>query len=324
MKHTKVRSWSAIAFGIACIIGTVIVLFGHVRSIRDLTISHLYISLALIVALGAAHFMWEAFEDGWSGVFIGVSFTLLFILSTIVCVGFSAGRSADMIDQRERLAEETNTQRSNADKAVKEAEKRYEQLRTHSNEARERATASTSAAAEECTTGKGKRCDGSKDSATLLDVQAKNAEKETKDALVEVFKRRQEASKLGHVEVANGDLRHIAKLYALFSGKTEDQAFIELKMILPYVLALLTEFGGIVFLKYGRSPVPIKPAPIAPSMVTLKEIAEEMGAEERACRKILRSAGEQRTDLGWAWNSADVHRIKSTLSAQIAPTSSMH
>src|SRR5690606_28347402 len=87
-----VRSWPSIAFGTICVVGTIIVLFGHIRSIDDLTLNHLYILLALMVTLGAGHFMWESRNP-----FIIVSFALLFVVGTIVCVGLSGGRSAEIL-----------------------------------------------------------------------------------------------------------------------------------------------------------------------------------------------------------------------------------
>lgn len=68
----QIRSPIAVLFGTACVLGTIIILFGHIRHVEELTTSHLYIMLSLVVTIGAGHFMWDAFSDGPMGFVRGV------------------------------------------------------------------------------------------------------------------------------------------------------------------------------------------------------------------------------------------------------------
>jgi len=330
MSRKEVRSPVAIMFGVACTIGTLIVLFGHVRTLEDLTISHLYIFLALIVAYGAGHFMWEAFNEEPRSIFSGLSFTVLFLLATVICVGFSAGRSGDIIEQHERDAKHFERLRIDAQKAVQDARRKHIEAQKRATEARTKRDEATDRLSTQCESGAGTKCKGSKESLAVLEGSLTSADKAVIDALAEVYQFEQAFAAMGPPTVSNGELRHIATLISLLFGTPEDHAFALLKHSLPYVLAFLTEFGAIVFIKYGTTPIPARPLPPpAPEVkplpaVTLKEIADELGIEDRLARKYLRAAREPRPELGWCWDATEAQRIRSVLSAQNSPQAALH
>ncbi len=308
-----VRSVGALIFGIICLSGTIIVLFGHVRSFDDLTINHLYIILALTVTLGSGHFMWDAYAAGWLGIARGLSFTLLFAVGTVVCVGLSGGRSAAILAQRDydqaQAQKDIDAQRLRVTRALDEV--------TAANAIYQQRDAAASAAdaikAQECNGGKGTKCEGKKttaDDARRLADQAFDRLQDAKTAATH------EQSKLDTIHLPpppNTDLLPFAQLYAMITHITPDEALAKVKLLLPYAFAVITEFGTVAFFQHGFGKPTPKPSSIP--TVTIAEIAQRVNMKPDEARKKARALGIQKSSAGWIFTATEAAQIQQRLSA---------
>lgn len=313
MSH--IRSPGALIFALICLTGTMIVLFGHVRSFDDLTINHLYIVLALTVTLGSAHFMWDAYAAGYMGVPRGVSFTLLFIVGTVVCVGLSGGRSAAILAARDFDAQQVATSIKAQQAIVASALKDKDAAQQLYDDAMHAVTIAEQLATDECATGKnagkGSKCDGKR--LSLNDARASS------ETLYERLNQSKSVynsalSTLNAIKPApppNTDLKPFAMLYALITHTSEDQALDVVKTLLPYAFAIITEFGTVAFFQhaFGSAPPPIAPAPT----VTLVEIASSLGMKSDEARKVVRTLKIPKPSQGWVFSPADAAKIKAQL-----------
>jgi hypothetical protein len=251
-RHTTVRSWGAIALGTCCFLGTLIVLFWHVRSAGDFTVNHVYILLALAVAYGAGHFTCDAFSE-WtiSGALRGVAFASLACVATVICVGLSGGRGAEVLHVQAEQAGNENAKRVSQERRILEAKEDRRIDREAYDRAQVAADAVAAEEAAECKGGDGRKCKGKgKASASAADKAAALYKRwEASDA-----KYWMEVARLGDfkpMQTANGNLRQLAKVYARLSSSTEDEAMATISDLLPYALALLAEFGSIVCFQHG-------------------------------------------------------------------------
>lgn len=311
---TQIRSPIAVVFGTSCVIGTIIILFGHIRSIDELTTTHLYIMLSLVVTIGAGHFMWDAFGDGPLGFIRGFCLLILFIVGTIVCVGMSGGRSAAIIAARDKDASDQIQRRKDLANELSKHQAEVDKLRNESDDAAITASADEKSMKAECDTGKGKFCDGKKVSATTSRDNADRAYSRLTEAL-RVHSEMQ--NKLDNTPIPpppNAELMSFAQVWAHFSHKSIDDAFNEIKLLMPYALALLTEFGGIVFFKEGfGTPKPKPVAPKEPDALTLVQIAQEIGMQPHVARRYCRELSIPRSPEGWQWAHAEAMSVKQKL-----------
>jgi len=319
----KYRSPLAIGLGLICTTATLVVLFGHVRSIDDLTLTHLYIVLSLIVAMGAGHFMWDAFSQGGFGVLMGSCLAALFIVGTLICVSLAGGRSADIIEAREKSMTTNADQVAKLKEEVEQARKDWQEAKDQSSSLRNGIVKSTQEAASTCATGRGNACKGQTEtlkttSTTSADIDQAVDRLERKYRELDTRLR-----KLQTTRDSNGELRHIARSIAIIFGLNEKVVFDKLTSALPYLLSFVGEFGAIVFLKYGTARIPATPSaptPVPPSNepgVSLKTIADELGIDDRHARKYLRGK-VPRPELGWIWPKSEAQHIKTLLIAQSA------
>ena len=294
-----IRSWPSVIFGCICVIGTIIVLFGHVRSIDDLTLTHLYIALALTVTLGAGHFMWST-----DSVLIAAAFGILFVTGTIVCVGLSGGRSAAILEQKERVAKDIRKMRADQWRIVEDAKAKADRALQDSTDADAEADAAKIEMDRECATGKGIRCDGRK----LSYDEAKNkAEQLHKRALILEERYRIELDKYHAMPpepVPNEDLISFARIWAHIKGTSEDVAMHEIKLFLPYGFALLTEFGTIMFFRHGFGH-----RTQHQRLVTLAELSYDLGLHPKTVRKMLRVMNVPKPAAGWQWPEDQANAI---------------
>lgn len=313
MSH--VRSLGALIFGIMCLSGTLIVLFGHIRSFDDLTINHLYIILALTVTLGSGHFMWDAYSAGWMGIARGISFSLLFVVGTVVCVGLSGGRSAAILAQRDFDAAQVNLDIQKQKAIVDQSLSDVNAANTLYLDAQRAYDKAQSIATDECATGKnagkGSKCDGKRLSA--------NDAKTDAQTLYERLNQSKEAytvqlSRLNSMHVPpppNTDLKPFAMLYALITHTSEDKALDIVKLLLPYAFAIITEFGTVAFFQHGLGQPTAKPAQLP--TVTLVEIAQRVGIKPDEARKQLRALKVPKPSQGWIFTAPDAVRIQQQL-----------
>jgi hypothetical protein len=118
--------------------------------------------------------------------------------------------------------------------------------------------------------------------------------------------------------VANANLKQIAKAVAFATGYKEERIVEAILLYLPYALAILTEFGAILSLNYGLSaptaPVPSGRRVPSPDVVTIADIAKELGISANVARGILRAKKVRKpTQDGWAWPAQEVDGIKQLL-----------
>lgn len=261
---TTVRSPGAIALGAACCIGTLVVLFWHVRSPSDFTVNHLYILLALTVAYGSGHFMWDAFGEGWKGVVRGLALTVLFCVGTAICVGLSGGRSAEVFEHNAAQAGHDNGKRLAHEAQIAEANVDRRKAKSASDTAAAKEATATEAQENACADGDGNRCKGAKVTMATAKITAADALKRHEQADARYWQLVAQLGELKPPQEANANLRQLAKLWALYSGN-EKRAIEVIMLALPYALALLTEFGSIVFFKHGfnsaRETVPVSQFP---------------------------------------------------------------
>ena len=296
-----IRSWPSLAFGSICVAGTVIVLFGHIRHVDDLTLNHLYIVLALTVTLGAGHFMWDS-----KNPLVVASFATLFVVGTIVCVGLSGGRSAEILAQRERNAHDLKAKRDAQRALVRTARDNADAAQEDAHNAAEAAERARVDAASECATGKGSKCDGK----TVSYAQAQQAATDAYDRsqqLEDVYRRElQVLNAMPLPPVPNADLLQFARVWSYITHQHEDAAMDQIKLFLPYAFALLTEFGAIMFFKHGFSH---RPAPTPERIVSLAELSSDLNLDPKLVRKTLRALNVPKPVAGWQWPAAEAARI---------------
>lgn len=313
----------AVILGIACVVCTLILLFGHVRTTADFTIIHLYIMLALIVTLGAGHFMWDAFSAGPAGIARGCSLTLLFVVGTVVCVGLSGGRSAAILEARERDENNSNAERQAQQKLVDEANAAMIQVQSLYDAANAKAIEDERIAAEDCKSGLGSQCKGktstattSRANATTIKADLDNAKTWHRDQLLKLNAMRPPAP-------ANQELKQVARLYGFFTRQDEATAIADVKLLFPYALALLAEFGTIIFFNIGFAhkarPTPAAtqqqveaPKPRGPT-VSIGTIASELAIKPHIARRHLRDLGISKPAEGWMWPHEQADEIKAKI-----------
>lgn len=312
----QVRSYAALVFGSCCIVATLITLFAG-YGLNDLTINHLYITVSLIVTLGAGHFMWDAYADGRWGWLRGIAFTTLFVVGTVLCVALSGGRSGELMQRKDDAQAEVGARREAQQRRVDELQTSVEELKAAADRAKKLWDTRASESAAECASGKGRRCDGMREN----EASARTMYDEAK----EVYETRRtewttEASRLVSMPVAHhahADLMQFARVYALITGANENVALERLKLLLPYAIALITEFGAIVFLKHAFAearPVVVAPPPVR--TVTIGDIARQVGMEPRVARKIVRELGISRPAEGWIWTDDEAERVRAQITAK--------
>ncbi len=212
---TTIQSWGAIALASVCIAGTGYVLFEDVIRGGAVNVGHVTGVIALVVTIAAGHMLWPRI---WSRPFAALGLALLFAGGTGYVVITSAGRTAHVM----------------ADKALEAsaANSRYTRAMADLDRARDVAAASKAAAARECATGKGKRCDGmtvtaDRDEAYMFTLQVR-------------------ADRQKPVAVQS-DYLQAAKLLSVMTGGAEKAIEAKLALFVPFLLALICEIGAITF-----------------------------------------------------------------------------
>lgn len=315
------RSIPAALLGFACIIGTLIILFGHIRTIDELTVNHLYILLALIVTLGAGHYMWDSFGEGVVGFARGLSLTVLFVVGTVVCVGLSGGRSAAILEAKERAARDADTARIKQEEVVAAANAAMIQAQSILDAANATATKDEDIARTECASGKGTQCEGKRLTATTSRTNATTAKNDLDTAKTYHRDQLMKLNSMHTPEPPNAELKNFAKLWAFFSSKPLDTAMADVKLLFPYMLALLTEFGTIVFLNLGFShkrPQQQQQPQQPTDHITLATIATELNIKPHIARRMVRDLQITRPAQGWVWPAPEAIAVKQKLLASRA------
>ena len=308
-RNNRYRSIPAVLMGVACTIGTLIVLFGHIRHLDDLTLNHLYILTSLIVAFGAGHYMLET-----TG-FRRASFIALFLIATLICVGLSGARSASSYQSRiddhasavaraeilKRQIDDIASQRASRTKELDTVNARLRTMRADIE--------------SECSTGAGKKCDGRK-SSLLVEQHAADDIALSLAALNTQYWAKQEELIKATPTPSNPELRHLSRMIGTVFNASEERVLATLLLVLPYALSLITEFGGITLINFGLSRAPVTVAPPATDdpLISLSDIALSLNIDARIARKRVRELGLQKPPHGWSWSKTDAEIIRERLS----------
>jgi hypothetical protein len=254
MTTTTVRSWGAILLGGICAVGTALVLFWHViffGSLADITTTHVMIGLSLVVSLGAGHFMVSSAAWSLAGIARCASFLVMFAVGTAVCVALSGGRSAEMLLRKENVADHENAKRASQEARIVTTREDLRLAKAAAEVAEAASLADAAKIASACAKGEGPACRGVKGTAKASADRAAAKRTLVEQADANYWRQVHRLSELEPQQVANADVLQIAKLVGLFRGVDYRLVVPDVQLLLPYALALITEFGCICFLNYG-------------------------------------------------------------------------
>lgn len=316
------KQFFAFVLAAICFTCTLIILFGHVRSTADLTVIHLYIFVSFVVSVGAGYYMEHA------RFFLSLSFLVIFMISTGVCVTLSGSRSHASLEKKIREAQDANDHRAKIASQLNDFEKLLASRQRLLEEYMQTVNKSIETAADQCSTGKGRKCEGTSEGVALRTSREEQLRKEIDDAQKNVASHTQLLRDTPPKE-ANAELQPLADLYSMVTGTPRDRAMHIVITILSYSLAILTEFSGITFMNYAlaRHTLPPTPAQVQPLPATpvpspqrtskdipLAQIARELSLDPRVARKRVRELGIQKPLQGWSFPSNVAEEIKSRLS----------
>lgn len=254
---THVRSWPAVGLAALCVAGTGYVLFEDVLRGGEINVSHVTGVIALVVTIAAGHMLWPLLR---LRPVASLGLALLFLAGTAYIVITSAGRTAHVMADKQLVAAETNS--------------RYEAAKGRAALADAAHSTAKQAAARECGSGRGPRCDGK----ALTEARAK----------IDADEARKEAAAL-RPRVEASDYRQAAELLSVITGGDRRTYEAHLSLMVPFLLALLCEIGAIVFgnvaLEHRHAELAPKelPAPVELKAVTVaRELTASMVRERKA------------------------------------------
>lgn len=255
--HTTVQSWGAIALASVCIAGTGYVLFEDVIRGGAVNVGHVTGVIALIVTIAAGHMLWPRI---WARPFAAIGLALLFCGGTGYVVITSAGRTAHVMADKALEAQEANA--------------RYTQAMADLGKARDVAAASKAAAAKECASGKGKKCDG---------VMA-TADRD--DAYMWTLQVRADRQK---PVSAQSDYLQAATLFAAMSNKSVAEIEANLKLGIPFLLVIICEVGAVVFGNLAFEHKQLAAPPQVQALTFERPITTQEADDLKAVLKLTRS-----------------------------------
>lgn len=230
-KQAYVRSPTALALGVVLGFVTFFVLFEDVlMNGAKITTDHA-LTLAVILIVAAAGHMWWA-QLRSLHVFAAVGLVIAFLAGLFYLVVASGGRNAEVAANKRNAAHFANTERARIKPLLEEAEG------MRSSTARK--------VKNDCVDGKAskKACDGLRTSLAVYEAAVSGHE-----AALE---------KLGPPVEENGSFKSTARTLVAFYDVPADQReaaekrYVErLDLIVPYIKALLVEFGTVLFLGVG-------------------------------------------------------------------------
>jgi hypothetical protein len=281
--------------GVVFAIATAAVLLWDIRSIADITPDHFTTLGTLLGTIAAGHFFGHCVQHRqWlyaAGLSIG------FCAGTFICVTGSAGRGGETIVQRTLAANKINEARK--------------QTTEEPAEARVRRSTLIALADKECGGGEGIKCKGARSSVAFADSHI---------ALLQA-----RLDGMAGEQVANVKLKKAAEVIVFFFSADRDRVEHGLELLWPFANALIWELLTIVFLGLGlghkgpSSSPSRSSSPPRDGLVTIADIAKEVGVSPTKARSILRSHNIPRPDAGWAWNASDASRIRAKLAAARVP-----
>lgn len=218
---TKPR-YGAIAAGTLCALGAAAVLLEDVRHTHTITIDHL-LSVLVLVGTITAGVMAVGFTKRWRTWHYAVALTVLATVGSVYCVVNTAGRSAEGRAIKRLEAEANNAKRAEVLAARKTDQDRLDKKREeHANE---------------CKSGKGKRCEGILESIKVYEAAVKG--------------HNADLAAIGPEVPVDATAKNAAAMIAPVTGGNEAAIAAAVSLLLPNIPALFAEAGSIIFLHIG-------------------------------------------------------------------------
>ena len=238
---TTIRSPGALALGAFFAAVTARNIFDDVWIGAPVTVAHLNSAAALVSAIASGHMAWPQLKSGK----LVSAFVLLviFAASTFYIITSAGARNAELSGHKAAAIEHVNGERASlrtqidkADAAVQTAQGDYDQAKA--------------AAAKECGSGKGQKCDGRV-------VTRDNAANDLQRASAHADALRSDLVALGPEELPYAGYKKAAAVFASLPYVTSKGEAIEARLVLwlPFALVLISEASTLVFLAIGLGHV---------------------------------------------------------------------
>jgi hypothetical protein len=218
---TKPR-FGAIAAGTLCAVGAAAVLLEDVRHTHTITIDHL-LSVLVLIGTITAGVMAVGFTKSLRTWHYAVALLALAAVGSVYCVVNTAGRSAEGRAIKRLEAEANNAKRAEVLAARKTDQDRLDKKREeHANE---------------CKSGKGKRCEGILESIKVYEAAVKG--------------HNADLAAIGPEVPVDATAKNAAAMIAPVTGGNEAAIAAAVSLLLPNIPALFAEAGSILFLHIG-------------------------------------------------------------------------
>lgn len=305
---TRIVSWPSALTMAACCFVTVYALFSNIFEV-GLTVTHLYILLGLVIALASGHAMTESAGP------LRIVMIALFVTSSILTCSMAGSQSSAQIQDQEAKAKLDKNSRETLGKRLKKDEETALETQADVGKLKRLWETALADANKTCVDYPG-RCSAVqklRDKAKE-DYDARKTELTDQETHIKQLQDRIIALK---PVIDNAQLRGLAEILSLITGKDIEDTFALIKKLFPYFLAFMGEGGTIAFSKhaFGRRPQVIEPAPEMP--VSIADIAREYGMDPREARKRMREAGIPKPAHGaWSWTAKEAEAIRLKLGPQ--------
>lgn len=223
--HTIEGRALAIVAGALFALGTLgILLEDVILHSAPMTLKHWITVVVIAGTIMVGHQVHKAWHSGVK--FSAVGFAVLFLVGTLLTVYASVGRQAEHTMIASAQVEADAEARTRATKGLSEAEVMLAD--------------SQRKLAKECSSGKGKRCDGIAATVSVYEAAVKG--------------HKAELERLGPAKVATPEAKRAGEIAAVFGF---DPVKVEAAMILviPFLTTVFLELGAIICLGYGFRPV---------------------------------------------------------------------
>jgi len=213
----------AIAVGALCAVGAAGVLLADIYHTQTVTIDHALSVIVLIGTIAAGVMAVDALK-ALRTLPQAVVLAALFCTGSAYCVMSTAGRTAESRAVKQIEAETRNAARAEILANRKKDQDRLDKKREEH--------------AAECKSGKGKRCDGIKESIAVYEAAVKGHEADL--------------AALGPEQPVNTKIKNVSAIAAAITGRDVKKIEALATLIDPNIPALFLEAGSIVFLHIGR------------------------------------------------------------------------
>ena len=218
MQHYTRPRYGAIPLAALFATGAGFVLFEDViRHSAEITTGHVMTGLALIGGIAAGHYTIPEFKA--RRVLSGLGCALMFLACTAYIVTVSGARNAETQAAKMATVATNNGERSRLEGQLKVNQERLDQARAE--------------VATECGSGKGRKCQGKRETVTVYELAVTGVEAKL--------------AKLQPVREPNAGWSHAGRIWSAMTGGDAGTASERLELLMPFLLVLITEIGTLVF-----------------------------------------------------------------------------